>query len=524
VRFLFGEYMLDTDRRELTRRADEIALGPQVFDVLAYLVQHRNRVVSKDDLLDAVWQGRIVSESTLTSHINAVRKAIGDSGAVQKLIRTVARKGFRFVGDVIEAPSAAPAMEAPAAREPDGGTPGVRPPDKPSIAVLPFENLSEHPDYFADGIVEDVITELSRFSELFVIARHSSFQYKGKSVDLRQVGRELGVRYVLEGSIRRSGERVRVTGQLIDATTGMHRWAERYDRALYDLFAIQDEIARTIAVILSAHINKAEAERTLLKPPARWEAHDYFLRGNAALASFVSRFVLDDLNAARELLQRSIGLDPHYARAYAVLASSYIGAYLTSVNEEYQSGAALQRAFELAHKAVALEPTLPLAHAQLADALLFRRDYDASLAAWGKVFELNPNFTDFRYGQALIFAGQFGAGLAAIERHMRLDPFSPPAAYIFLGLAYLAQKRFAEAILPFQEVIARAPQLARGRMLLATTLALMGRMDEAHAQIAELLRIEPDCTVSKIARPRFFRSPADVAHILQGLQLAGLPL
>jgi TolB-like protein len=264
---------------------------------------------------------------------------------------------------------------------------------KPSIAVLPFQNMSGDPEqeYFADGIVEDIITELSRFSELFVIARHSSFQYKGKSVDLRQVGRELGVRYVLEGSIRRSGQLVRVTAQLIDGATGTHRWAERYDRTLDDLFAIQDEIARTIAVVLSAHINKAEAERTLLKPAASWEAYDYFLRGNAALTSFVSRFVLDDLSAARELLQRSIGLDSQYARAYAVLASSHIGAYLTSVNEEYQSEAALQRAFELAHKAVALDPTLPLAHAHLADALLFRRDYDASLAAWRKVFELNPS-------------------------------------------------------------------------------------------------------------------------------------
>ena len=208
-------------------------------------MQNRERVVSKDDLLDAVWGGRIVSESTLTSHINAVRKAIGDSGEEQRLIRTVARKGFRFVGEVREARSSdgvtfRRSRSHRASSEPP--TPALALPDKPSIAVLPFQNLSGDPEqeYFADGVVEDIITALSRMRWLFVIARNSSFTYKGRAVDVKQVGRELGVRYVLEGSVRKAANRVRITGQLIDATTGAHLWADRFEGTLDDIFELQD--------------------------------------------------------------------------------------------------------------------------------------------------------------------------------------------------------------------------------------------------------------------------------------------
>jgi TolB-like protein len=236
VPFLFEDCTVDTDRREIRRGTAIVSPGPQVFDLLVYLIRNRDRVVSKDDLLEAVWRGRIVSEQTLTSHINAARKAIGDSGDEQRLIRTVPRKGFRFVGEVREArATTASAVAAPPPATPVA-TEALALPDRPSIAVLPFANLSGAPqqDYLSDGITEDIITELSRFSELLVIARNSSFQYKGKAVDIRQVGRELGARYVLEGSVRWSGDRIRIAAQLIYAATGAHRWAERYDRELHD--------------------------------------------------------------------------------------------------------------------------------------------------------------------------------------------------------------------------------------------------------------------------------------------------
>ena len=219
MKIVFGEHVLDPDRRELSRGSEAIAVGPQVFDLLVHLVRNRERVVTKDDLIEVVWGGRIVSESTLTSHINAVRKAIGDSGEEQRLVRTIARKGYRFVGEVRESDAS---ERADPAKRHEPLAQALALPDRPSIAVLPFLNLSGDPeqDYFVDGVVEDIIVALSRMSWLFVIARNSSFTYKGRAVDEKQVGRELGVRYVLEGSLRKAANRVRITGQLIDADHG----------------------------------------------------------------------------------------------------------------------------------------------------------------------------------------------------------------------------------------------------------------------------------------------------------------
>ena len=289
--YVFEDFTLDIDRRELRREGALTAVEPQVFDLLAHLICNRERVISKDDLLAAVWKGRIVSEATLDSRINAARRAIRDSGEQQRLIKTVPRKGVQFVGTVqlihqSEDPAADARPASTASRVPDRATdelqqgplpdhPGsnARLLDRPSIAVLPFANLSADPeqDYFSDGITEDIITELSRFSELLVIARNSSFQYKGKAVDIRQVGRELGVRYVLEGSVRRSGDRIRITAQLIDAITGAHRWAERYDRELHDVFAVQDEVARAIVTILAASCEPRRNRESAVETSRRLE-------------------------------------------------------------------------------------------------------------------------------------------------------------------------------------------------------------------------------------------------------------
>jgi adenylate cyclase len=234
-------------------------------------------------------------------------------------------------------PSAAAAVKgAPSGSDSDRG---LRSPfsDRPSVAVLPFANLSSDPQqgYFSDGITEDIITELSRFSELLIIARNSSFQYKDKAVDVRQVGRELGVRYVLEGSVRRSGNRVRITAQLIDAMTGAHRWAERYDGELDDVFAVQDEMARAIVAILAAHVNRAEIERALLKPPAALEAYDFYLRGAEAFFLHVSRLTKASLPDVRHLLEQSLAMDPDYARAHAMLSRTHMYAYLEPLDCDY---------------------------------------------------------------------------------------------------------------------------------------------------------------------------------------------
>lgn len=320
MQFLFDDFVLDPDRRELTRGSQAIDVGPQVFDLLLYLVQNRDRVVSKDGLFEAIWGGRVVSDSTLTSHINAVRKALGDNGEEQRLIRTIARKGFRFVGEVAEA-SAPPHAVSPKSELPGSNhaIPKVLPlPDKPSIAVLPFRNLSgdSEQEYFADGVVEDIIGALSRAAWLFVIARNSSFTYKGRAVDIKQVGRELGVRYVLEGSVRKAGDRVRITGQLIDATTATHIWAERFEGTLEDVFALQDQIATSVVGAIAPQLERAEIERAKHMPTTSLSAYDCYLRGVAGLQEG-SRSAIDE---ALTHFRSAVELDPDFASGYAMAA------------------------------------------------------------------------------------------------------------------------------------------------------------------------------------------------------------
>jgi TolB-like protein len=255
VLFLFADHALDTVRRELRRGSEPVAVEPQVLDLLIYLVENRDRVVSKDDLIASVWGGRIVSDTTLTSRIYAARKAIEDSGQDQKLIRTIARKGLRFVGTVRTQADATESAMVSGPLPDDVGAPVPPDPplsDRPAIAVLPFLNMSgdREQECFSDGISEDIITALSKLRWFFVIARNSSFIYKGKAVHMKQVSEELGVGYVVEGSVRKIGERVRITAQLNCVTTGSHIWAERYDRDLADVFAVQDEITEAIVAAI----------------------------------------------------------------------------------------------------------------------------------------------------------------------------------------------------------------------------------------------------------------------------------
>ena len=318
MQYVFGDYALDPDRRELTQHAKAVAIGPKVFDLLLYLVQNREHVVSKDALLDAVWAGRIVSESTLTSHINAVRKAIGDNGEEQRLVRTLARKGFRFVGDVREATDDCAASDASTAKPDKASVPSLILPDSPSIAALAFQNWSADPEqeYFADGVVEDIVTALSRIHWLFVIARNSSFTYKGRAVDVKQVGRELGVRYVLEGSVRKAANRARITGQLVDATTGMHLWADHFEGSLDDIFELQDRVAERVVGAIMPTLERAEIERAKRKPTESLHAYDYYLRG---MASF-HQGTREPVSEALRMFSKAIELDPDFASAYAMAA------------------------------------------------------------------------------------------------------------------------------------------------------------------------------------------------------------
>jgi len=275
VQFHFSNHVLDVDLRELTRGGESIAVEPQVFDLLIHLIENRDHVVTKDDLIETIWDGRIVSESTLTSRINAARRAVGDSGKDQAVIRTIARKGFRFVGDVqpmrsgggvrAGAPQTLDFTGEPLHRQ----FPAL---DRTAIAVLPFANLSGEPEqeYFSEGISEDIITALSKLRWFYVIARNSSFIYKQKSVHHQQIGEELGVGYIVEGSVRKTGDHVRITAQLVDVATGSHLWAERYDRDLADVFAVQDEITQAVVAAIEPQLYAAEDFRPGARRPTTW--------------------------------------------------------------------------------------------------------------------------------------------------------------------------------------------------------------------------------------------------------------
>ncbi len=320
MRYLFEDYAFDTELRELHRGADIVSVAPQVFDLLDYLIRNRERVVSKDDLINVIWNGRIVSDAALTTRLNVARSTIGDSGEEQRLIKTLPRKGFRFVGQVRETQGATGAEVVDNSAELP--KPALTLPNKPSIAVLPFANLSSDPEqeYFADGVVEDITMALSLFRWLFVIARNSSFTYKGRTVNVKQVGRELGVRYVLEGSVRKAGKRVRIAGQLIDAETGAHLWADHFDGALEDMFDLQDHVTSSVVGAIAPKLQHAEIKRAKRKPTENLDAYDYYLRGLAS----AHRWTRDANGEALQLFRRAVELDPGLACAYGMAAWCYV--------------------------------------------------------------------------------------------------------------------------------------------------------------------------------------------------------
>jgi len=526
--FQFQGYTLDVAHNSLRVADREIPLRPKSFEVLRYLVENADRLVTKDELIKAIWPNVIVTDDALLHCVSEARRAMADSK--QTLIATVPRRGYRFAAPVLRVATnaAPPTVESPPA-SPD--RPRSQPPllDRPSVAVLPFANLSGDPqqEYLSDGITEDITTELSRFSELVVIARNSAFQYKGRAVDIRQLGRELDARYVLEGSVRRSGDRIRITAQLIDAVTGAHRWAERYDRELRDIFAVQDEVARAIVAILAAHVNRAEIERALLKPPADWQAYDYYLRGAEAFFLQMSRHTKTSLYDARRLLEQSLAIDPDYARAAAVLSWTHFYPYIAYIElfgGDYLNPAALDRALELAQTAVHLDPRLPQARAQLGHVLLFKRQHDAAIAEFERAFALNPNFVDNRYARALITVGEPARAIEILEANLRLDPFQPIAASLHLmAMANYMLQRYGEAVRLARECASRLPDLEWPRLHLAAAYAQAGQLEEARAEAAEVLRINPGFTIEGFKRLVVFKDPADVEHRLDGLRKAGLP-
>jgi len=425
LQFVFSNHVLDTSRQELSRSGEGVAVEPQVFDLLLYLLENRDRVVSKDDLFDHVWEGRIVSESTLTSRINAVRKAVGDTGRDQRLVRTIARKGFRFIGDVsVTLPEAKPedAPPKPSHHSPDDTQQpraALSVLDRPAIAVLPFTNMSgeAEQEYFSDGISEDIITALSKLRWFYVIARNSSFIYKGKSVHLKQVGQELGVNYVVEGSVRKDGDRVRITVQLNDVATGSHLWAERYDRGLADVFAVQDEITQAIVAAIEPQLYAAENFRSLRKAPDSMDAWDLVMRA----LSHYWRVTRQDNVVAQALLEKAIDIDPHYGQALGVLAGSRMfGAHMGWE----PMAKAMPVAERCALAAIHADSEDPWAHFALAGVYLLNRRFEDCLAEFELTLRLNPNYAGAHDNLAYTFEfqGKVEEAKAEFQAALAIDP------------------------------------------------------------------------------------------------------
>jgi len=519
--FAFENYVLDPDRRELTRGSEVISIGPQVFDLLLYLLRNRDRVASKDDLLDAVWGGRIVSESTLTSHINAVRKAIGDTGAEQRLIRTIARKGLRFVGEVREETASGPDPEPSGATNP---APALILPDKPSIAALPFHNLSGDPEqeYFADGVVEDITAALSRIRWLFVVARNSSFTYKGRIVDVKQVGRELGVRYILEGSVRKAANRIRITGQLIDATSGTHIWADRFEGTVDDIFDLQDQITTSVVGAISPELERAEIDRAKRKPTENLDGYDFYLRG---MAHF-HRGTRDAIDQALPLFYEAIRHDPDYASAYGMAAWCHfwrkINGWMTDRAAEMTEGA------RLARRAVELGPDDAVALTRGGHALgHFGGDLDSCMAMLDRALVLNPNLAAAWYlgGFQRVARGQQDAAIAHFAHAMRLSPLDPEMVRMEAGtaLAHLLARRFDLASSWGARSLSRLPSFLLATVVIAASHALAHRMDEAQQAMQHLQRLDPALRISNLKDWLALKRREDRATLAEGLGKAGLP-
>jgi adenylate cyclase len=521
--FQFQEYVLDVEQGQLRRADREIELRPKSFEVLRCLVESGGRLVSKDDLIKKVWPNVIVTDESLTQCVSEVRQAIDDRD--QTKIRTVPRRGYRFSVPVVE-DLATPAIQR--APTESGGSGGESQPhrisDGPSVAVLPFANLSgdTRQDYFSDGVTEDIITELAKYSELLVIARNSTFQYKSQAVDVRRVGQQLRARYVLQGGIQRAGNRVRITAQLVDTETGTHRWAERYDRELGDDFTVQDEVARTIVTILTAHLSEAETERTRTKPPAAWEAYDYYLRGAEAFRLALSGNLRDLIHQARDHLRQSLRIDPQYARAYAMLARTHTHTYIEPADEDYLKSAGLDQAHELAKKAVQLDPNLPEGHSQLGWVLTFLRQHDAAIAEFERAIGLNRNFNDHGYGMGLVFAGRAADAVEVLRANLRVDPFQF-RRFAVLGNAYYMLGRYEEAIPPLRECASCVPNLRIAHLWLAASYGQLGDVVGSAAAVADVLRVEPQFTIDRWKRTAVYRLPEDAERLYEGLRNAGLP-
>ncbi|WP_432349822.1 winged helix-turn-helix domain-containing tetratricopeptide repeat protein (plasmid) [Shinella yambaruensis] len=496
-RFAFGPFVLDSGAGTLLRNDDPVAVGHRGLKLLAALVGRPGEILGKAELMDAAWPGTAVEEGNLTVQIAQLRKLLGPAEGGGEWISTVPRVGYRFTGAI--APHRVDRMPRPL-------------PDRPSIAVLPFVNVSSDPqqESFSDGLTEDLITDLSRMPGLFVIARNSVFAYKGRAADVRAIAEDLGVRYLLQGSARHAGGRVRINAQLVDARNGDHLWAERFDRSLDDIFAVQDEVAGKIVEALLGRL-RAPPPRNR---PNNLEAYDLCVRAR--------KLIDDSPQTAREahlMLTRAVALDPHYAEAYRWLAMNH---WMGWVHWGEPEEPARRLALALAEKAVAIDPNDAGCRWVLANLLAYERRFDEADAEFARAIALDPNEADTfaTLSDILVLAGRIEEGLEQIRKAFRLNPYPASWYYLTLGQAQYAAGAYEAAV----ETLTRDETYRTGsRRFLAASLAQLGRFDEARAEVELFLVANPHFSTSQWAETEPFRDAATRAHFVEGYRKAGLP-
>ena len=505
-RHSFGPFVLDTARGSLQRDGKSVAIGQRGLALLEALLEAEGGIVTKADLMDRAWPGTIVEEGNLTVQIAALRKSLGTAADGQEWVATVPRQGYRLVR-----------------RDAQLNGAGDQPSPHPALAVLPFANLSGDPDqdYFADGVVDDIITALSRFKSFAVIARSSSFAYQGRAVDVREVAKDLRVGYVLEGSVRRAGDRLRITAQLAEASTGAHLWADHFDGGLGDVFEFQDRITESVAVLIEPHIGTAEFVRSRAERPGSSAAYDINLR---ALSKILTELAAANAEAYA-LLTQALGLDPDNALLLAhaawVLEHRITMGWPPIGPDDRQKCVELARR-GLEHAAGNASVMTPCAMALIQVA----KDYEWGMAVLQSAAAANPNSLTVATatGVAHLHCGTVEEALANFHRANRLNPRDPVAHIALCGIAHaqMILGDYTEALVWAARARAANPNFDATLWMLIAANAHLGRIDEAHRFLDELKKIAPGVTVARIKAGQPDKDPSRLAAILDGLRLAGL--
>ncbi|MGC1522978.1 MAG: winged helix-turn-helix domain-containing protein [Steroidobacteraceae bacterium] len=501
---------MDPTLDEICKEGHTIKLEPKSMQLLICLAERAGEVLSVDELLDLVWKNVVVSPDSVYAAVAALRRILGDDPKTPKYIANVARRGYRLIAPV--SPWVDPPTDSTSAAY-------VAPPisDKPSIAVIPFLNLSGDPrqEYFSDGVTADIITELSRWRRISVRSRSASFRYHGPAVEMKQVARELNVRFVVEGSVRRTGERIRISAQLIDAATGNTIWSEKFDRGLDEIFSVQDRVVQTIVSTLVGRLEASDTERARRKPPLSLAAYECVLKANS-----LSWDDPEGETEAARLVEKAIELDPGYALAHAVLAAL---SYSQWEDGPRNSAAAMERAYVLAMRGVELDAGESTCLAILGHACVHRRSYELALQYSRRAVEINPNsqWNAADLGSTLVYAGEHEEGLTWLARSREIDPYFDQAwCWRSAGLACMSLGRFADAL----------SMLSRARLrtyfhaaLLAGCHARLGGVHLAETSVADCLSMKPDFSIARFMSKLPFKNPADADQLGSSLRLAGLP-